>query len=176
MLVEEIKKIADENPLACFQCGNCTGSCPLEFAMDYGPRKIIHMIQIGLDEEVLKSNTIWLCSSCYTCTYRCPRKVSFTRIAYALKNIALKKNIVPRNVKVFYETFLRHVLEYGRLNEGIFVNELVLKAGKSFREVIRDVNLGIRLWRKGKISMKISKIKRVEDIKKLYELVEGKEV
>ncbi len=173
MLLEDVKRISGENPLACYQCGNCTGSCPMEFIMDYGPRRIIHLLQIGYDDEVLKSNTIWLCSSCYSCTYRCPRRISFTKIAYALKNIAIQKNIVPRKVKVFYETFLRHVLEFGRLNEGLFINELVFKGGKSFNEIVRDINLGMKLWRKGKIKFKISRIKNVEDIKKLYEIVRG---
>ncbi len=170
MLASQVQKISGENPLACYQCGNCTGSCPMEFVMDYGPRRLIHLLQIGYDDEVLKSNTIWICASCYNCTYRCPRKISFTRMAFALKNIAMKKNIIPKKCKAFYETFLKHVLNYGRLNESLFINELVLKGGKDFSEIVRDINLGIKLWRKGKLKMKISKIDGVKDIVKLYNL------
>jgi len=55
----------------CFQCGTCTVGCPIR-AIDerYNPRKIIRMALLGMRDQVLSSDFIWLCSSCYTCQER----------------------------------------------------------------------------------------------------------
>ena len=55
----------------CIQCGTC-GSCPVSYFMDNPPRKLLAMIRAGMREEVLASNTMWLCTSCYACTVQCP--------------------------------------------------------------------------------------------------------
>ncbi|MDP2105439.1 MAG: 4Fe-4S ferredoxin, partial [Desulfobulbaceae bacterium] len=40
----------------CFSCGACSGACPVSQAIpDFDPRKIIHMIRMGLKDRVLKS-------------------------------------------------------------------------------------------------------------------------
>ena len=76
---QEIKK--------CIQCGSCSGSCPVSHMMDYAPRKIFSLICSGFRDEVLGSNTIWLCSSCYSCTVRCPAGIKFTDVMYELKRL-----------------------------------------------------------------------------------------
>ncbi|RYD03797.1 hypothetical protein N752_17055 [Desulforamulus aquiferis] len=57
----------------CMQCGICPTTCALKDKMDISPRRIIQLIRAGAKDEVLKSNTMWLCTSCYTCACRCPR-------------------------------------------------------------------------------------------------------
>ncbi len=71
----------------CMQCGVCSGSCPIGTQMDYGPRKLFMMIRAGMKEEVMTSNTMWSCTSCYRCVVRCPRGVPVT---YILQDLAAK--------------------------------------------------------------------------------------
>ena len=52
-----------ETLLTCIQCGTCGGSCPSGPDMDYSPRKLFAMIDAGMKEEVLRSNTPWFCVS-----------------------------------------------------------------------------------------------------------------
>lgn len=79
----------------CFACGICTASCPIR-AIDsqYNPRKIIRMILLGMRKRVLSSDFIWLCSTCYACTERCPQGVCFTDVMNAIKNLAVKDGYV----------------------------------------------------------------------------------
>jgi heterodisulfide reductase subunit C2 len=85
----------------CFACGTCTASCPVrEVDERYNPRKIIRMVQLGMKDEVLKSDFLWLCSTCYTCTERCPQGVHLTSVMRALKNIAVREGIVPPGYKM----------------------------------------------------------------------------
>ena len=36
------------------------------------------MIRAGYREDVMKSDTIWLCASCYLCAARCPKDIKIT--------------------------------------------------------------------------------------------------
>jgi heterodisulfide reductase subunit C len=84
-----------ENIKACFACGICTASCPIrEIDQRYNPRKIIRMILLGMKDRVLKSDFIWLCSSCYACTDRCPQGVRFTDVMTAIKNLAVSEGYI----------------------------------------------------------------------------------
>ena len=75
----------------CMQCGACSGSCPLGNQMDYGPRRLFMMIRAGMKDEVLKSDTIWNCVSCYRSEVRCPRGVPVTHILDALAIVAVRE-------------------------------------------------------------------------------------
>ncbi|MDY7041813.1 MAG: (Fe-S)-binding protein [Chloroflexota bacterium] len=59
----------------CIQCGTCSSSCPTYFAMDVPPRKLWHMVSLGLKEDIARSKTFWLCTACHSCTVRCPRGI-----------------------------------------------------------------------------------------------------
>ncbi|MBA7520610.1 hypothetical protein ES705_12706 [subsurface metagenome] len=53
------------------------------------------MVLLGMKKRVLSSDFIWLCSSCYACTERCPQGVKFTNVMNAIKNLAVKQGYVP---------------------------------------------------------------------------------
>ncbi|MHA1777071.1 MAG: CoB--CoM heterodisulfide reductase subunit C [Promethearchaeota archaeon] len=75
---------------ACFQCGTCTGGCPSGRRTAIRTRQIIRKAVLGL-EEVLSSDDIWLCSTCYTCFERCPRHIPVTDIIIMLRNLASQR-------------------------------------------------------------------------------------
>jgi len=99
---------------ACFACKACTAACPVE-AVDkrYDPRKIIRMALLGMQNEVLGSDFIWLCSSCYGCHEVCPQNVRFTEVMFAIKNLAVAEACVPPGLTVQKELLKQH----GRLYE-----------------------------------------------------------
>ncbi|HMF34790.1 MAG TPA: hypothetical protein VKK79_25440, partial [Candidatus Lokiarchaeia archaeon] len=43
------------------------------------------------DETVFESPDLWLCSTCYTCFERCPRKVPTTDVIIKLRNMAAQR-------------------------------------------------------------------------------------
>ena len=98
----------------CFACGTCTAACPVrEFEETYSPRKIIHMILLGMREKVISSEFIWLCATCYNCEERCPQGVSFAEIISAVKNIAAREG----KLHPAYYTQLDLLKQFGRLYE-----------------------------------------------------------
>ena len=86
--------------MACFNCRTCTASCPVTAVNDkFNPQRIIRMALYGLRKEVLGSDFIWLCSSCYACQERCPQGVSITEFMILLKNMAIKEGNAPQGVR-----------------------------------------------------------------------------
>ncbi len=114
----EMKEIKEEVAL-CYQCGTCSGACPVNAAggMDYTPRAIMRLIQAGLEDEVLSSQTIWTCASCYHCVVRCPRDIEITDVMTHLRNLALEKGYKARQGKVYNEGFMGIVRDHGRMWE-----------------------------------------------------------
>ncbi|MCD4769494.1 MAG: 4Fe-4S dicluster domain-containing protein, partial [Bacteroidales bacterium] len=90
-----------EKVKSCIQCGTCTGSCPVAYAMDISPRELIALFRAGDIEAILNSKTIWICASCYSCQSRCPSLIKVTEIIYALKRLAMEKKIYPPNFPVY---------------------------------------------------------------------------
>ncbi len=98
----------------CFSCGTCTAGCPVREVTDrYNPRKIIRMAVLGMKQEVLSSQFIWLCSSCYTCFERCPQDVRIPELMNAIKNIAVKNGYIPSAMKMQLDL----LSSFGRLLE-----------------------------------------------------------
>jgi quinone-modifying oxidoreductase, subunit QmoC len=99
----------------CIQCGTCGGSCPSASAMDHTPRAIFAMLRAGMREEVMESNTPWMCVSCYYCTVRCPQDIHITDVMYTLKNMALKSGkLKDKTASDFSKTFIGYVENFGR--------------------------------------------------------------
>ena len=85
---------------ACFTCRTCVASCPItEVNQMFNPARIIRMVLYGLKDEVLGSDFIWLCSSCYACQERCPQGVGITEFMTVLKNMAVKAGHVPSGIR-----------------------------------------------------------------------------
>ena len=99
----------------CIQCGTCGGSCPSASAMDHTPRAIFAMLRAGMREDVMKSNTPWMCVACYYCTVRCPQDIHITDVMYTLKNMSLEtKQNRNTTASDFSKTFIGLVETYGR--------------------------------------------------------------
>ena len=105
-----------ESLLACMQCGTCSGACPLSIYMDLSPRRIMALVREGFRTEALKSQTIWLCASCYACGVHCPQKIKITDVMYSLKREAIASGLFPRHfpIPVLAREFYKMVKQRGR--------------------------------------------------------------
>lgn len=162
-----------EKLLTCIQCGTCTASCPTAYAMDYTPRQLWRLIQLGLKEEVLTSNSFWLCTACYLCTLRCLRGIACTETMSTLKRMAVSMGMEKLSSSArFYEAFRDTVRRHGRLHE---VELMTTFFGRAKRlGAIGYTRLGFTLWRKGKVSLDASavNIRGLDQIEAIYRKVE----
>ena len=72
----------------CFQCGTCSGSCSSGRRTPYKVRQIVRKCLLGLKEEVISDDALWMCTTCYTCQERCLRSVKIVEIIKKARNIA----------------------------------------------------------------------------------------
>lgn len=89
-LIERIKEISGQNANLCMQCGTCSASCTGREVMDFSPRQVMRMIQLG-NTYALNLKSIWVCSTCLICTARCPRGIDIARLMEALRVINLRQ-------------------------------------------------------------------------------------
>ncbi|MFQ6137153.1 MAG: 4Fe-4S dicluster domain-containing protein [Candidatus Hydrothermarchaeales archaeon] len=173
--IDEVAAAGGENIYSCFQCGTCTGSCPVAYVMDYPPRTLMRMIQLGMRDEVLSSATIWTCASCNTCITRCPRGVRIPEIMGALKGIAIKEGIKPGYPKgpIFYTEFNDELKKYGLLPEMMLSLKFAFKAfGISpslIKNLLKDAPMGLAMFTHGKLTIRPHKVKNIDKIKTIYE-------
>jgi heterodisulfide reductase subunit C len=132
IFLEQVKLIpAGEKIKRCIQCGTCTGSCPVSYAMDISPRELIALFRAGEMEKVMKSRTIWICASCYACTTRCPVGIKITDMIYALKRTAMEKKYKSEapQVQTLANLFVNNLMSYGRLHEATLLRKYYMKTG-----------------------------------------------
>jgi quinone-modifying oxidoreductase subunit QmoC len=103
----------------CMQCGVCSGSCPFGPHWEHPPQEIFMMIRAGKRDEVLQSDSMWMCTSCYNCIVRCPRELPITHIMHGLAHYAKRLGIAPKNqpTQKFAQLFWNNLAKTGRVNE-----------------------------------------------------------
>ncbi len=133
----------------CMQCGVCSGSCPFGPHWAHPPQEIFMMIRAGKRDEVLTSDSMWMCTSCYNCIVRCPRKLPITHIMHGLANYAHRLGLAPKGqpTRQFAKLFWDNLVKKGR------VNELKLTLGHYFKDgfgagvktslAMKDIGLGM---------------------------------
>lgn len=164
-LLDKIEKEAETSINLCYQCGKCSAGCPVGFAMDYTPRQVIRMLQLGFIDQVLNAQSIWICASCETCSSRCPRGVDIAALMDALRREALSQGkISDKKVAVFNEAFLAGVKNFGRSYEP----GILLKHNLKTRQPFKDAQLGLPMMTRGKVHTLPAKIKGREQIKKIF--------
>lgn len=87
---EKIKAAGGDSLEYCFQCGTCTGSCPSGRRTPYRVRQIIRKANVGLKDEIISDPALWMCTTCYSCQERCPRKVKIVDVVKLARNEAAK--------------------------------------------------------------------------------------
>lgn len=90
--VRKVAEISGQDLMLCYQCGKCSAGCPMGAAMDILPNQVLRLVQLGLEEDLAQTKTVWLCASCLTCTARCPKGVDLSRVMEAIRALTLRKN------------------------------------------------------------------------------------
>lgn len=139
--------------------------------MDYSPRRIIAMIRAGMKNDALRSQTVWLCASCYACSVICPRQIKITDLMYALKQRAIQEGAYPKRfpIPVLAREFFQTVQRDGRTSEGRLIARVYLRTNPW--RLLKQASLGYRLLRHGRMSMRRESIRSREELQTLLRSV-----
>ncbi len=150
----EVEEMNGEKVSACFQCQKCSNGCPVTFAMDIPPHKLIRSVHLGLKDQVLKSDTIWVCASCETCTTRCPNGIDIAHVMDSLRQLSRREGITPskKDVPIFHDAFLSSIKKYGRVYEPEMAANFTLKSSGP-GGLMKQAGKGMAMFSKGKIRL-----------------------
>ena len=121
-----LQRLQDELSDYCYQCGKCTSGCEAHKLLELEPHKMVALLKRGLIDEMVNSDIIWTCMSCFKCRERCPQKVAPVEVLFALKNMVVASGKqIPGN----YTNYLQSVLSKGMLQDE---KEVIAKDNTSF--------------------------------------------
>lgn len=85
---DRVNDLSGQTIQLCYHCHKCTAGCPAAFAMEYGPDRILRLIQFGQRERLLASRDAWLCLGCEMCGAFCPNEIDIGEVMIALKEMS----------------------------------------------------------------------------------------
>ncbi|BDZ71849.1 hypothetical protein GCM10025861_23660 [Methanobacterium petrolearium] len=97
---QEIIDAGGESLGICFQCGTCTAACPSGRRTPYRIRQLVRRSLIGLKEDVIPDDTLWMCTTCYECQERCPRGIKIVDIVKIVRNYAAQAGYMGKAHKM----------------------------------------------------------------------------
>ena len=173
-LGKEIEKESGQSISACFQCGKCTNGCPVTFAMDIDPHKLIHLLQYGQLDKVLRSDTIWVCASCETCTTRCPNGIDIAHLMDTLRQLSQRRgiNASQKSVPTFHKAFLSSIKRHGRVHETEMAMTYSI-ADAGWLGLFKLSGLGLNMVLKGKAKIMPSRVRALKYVKNLFRKAEA---
>jgi heterodisulfide reductase subunit C len=140
--------------------------------MEYGPRRLLQMMRLGLTEKVLSSPDVWFCVSCYSCTARCPQGIEVADVMSALRNMSIAYGLAKDKEATFSQVFLGILQRYGRM----FEPEVLLRfyaAQANLAGILKQAGLGLTMFRKGKIGLRPDRIENPAELKEIAAKIMG---
>lgn len=164
--LQTVEALSGEPVLLCFHCHKCTAGCPVVEEMEYGPDRILRMVQLGEREKLLSSGDIWLCAACETCGTRCPNGIDIARVMDALRMEALRSGVTPAepHAAKFHKLFLFVVQTLGRSHEA----SLLIAYKLWTLNLLADMDSGLQLFIKGKVPVMPKTIKGRDQVRRIF--------
>ena len=154
----------------CYQCRKCSAGCPTVDEFDFPPNMVMRMIQLGRRDELLNSRAIWMCVSCETCGTRCPNGIWTSAVMDTLRAECLRDGVKPADpiTVALHSSFVSNIRVFGRLHEATM---LLLYKLRSRTISLDDIQLGLKLFLRGKIPILPRRSENMEKIRRLFETV-----
>ncbi|MFZ5632416.1 MAG: 4Fe-4S dicluster domain-containing protein, partial [Bacillota bacterium] len=155
----------------CYHCQKCAAGClPMAGFQEITPNQLIRMINLGLKEKVLRSPAIWLCTGCETCGARCPNGISIAEVMDTVREMTRAENIMAPGDRTptFHRMFLNDLKSRGRISESILMAKYKISTGQLFS----DLDLGLKLFLKGKLPLVPKGIKGKNQVRKIFDRAE----
>jgi heterodisulfide reductase subunit C2 len=158
---------------ACFQCHKCSTGCPIGPEMDFLPSQVMRLVHLGMEDEALGSQAIWLCASCEACTTRCPQGIDIAAAMDALRIMAIDRKTALHDAhgKQFNRSFLSSVRRHGRVFEMGMMAFYKLRTG----DLLSDVDKVPQMLAKGKLSLWPKRSGSAREVRNVFRRAEEEE-
>ncbi len=157
----------------CVQCGMCSASCPSVSWMDHSPRKMIALIRAERRHEVLTSNSMGFCASCYLCTVRCPKGVKVTELMHVLESLAVRHGMSNGRTATpaMHRAFVESIKSDGRIHEFGFMRRFYLKTNPL--AALKMMPLGLRMLLHRRLPLRAKRAGGTDQLRAIVEKAES---
>lgn len=171
----KVEELSEQKISACYQCKKCTNGCPVTFAMDIPPHKLIRLLHLGSKDLILRSDTIWVCVSCETCTTRCPNGIDIAHVMDTLRQISRRERVAisQKDIPIFHSAFVSSIKRHGRVHEMTMAIIFSLKSG-GIRGLLKQAGMGLSMMQRGKIKLLPSPLRANRQVRNIFKKAEGK--
>jgi len=155
----------------CIQWGRAAAAARSATSWITGPESLFSLIRAGFRDEVLRSNTIWICSSCYTCAVRCP-KGHQDHGRHVRPQAPRRQGGESEGQKavVLSRNFARMVNTYGRNHETELMTRYIIEAEP--HHAFNFVPQGWRLFSNRRLPLMPHRIKNIQQLKRILKKVD----
>ena len=173
--IAEIEKRAHTSVRDCYQCGKCSAGCPMAEQMDLLPNQLIRLVQMGRADKAVRSESIWQCVSCLTCSTRCPKSVDCAGVLDALRQLSVEQDCVAarhRRTVLFQQAFLANIRRNGRLRELELVGEFKTRGffhDLSVPLLFKDAMLGPKMLARRKLHFLGGRVKDRGVVRRIFD-------
>ncbi len=174
-LLKEVEAMAGTPVGDCYQCGKCTGSCPMCGEHEGGPRQVIRFLQLGCPDDAFRMVAAWRCVGCMTCSSRCPFAIDIPKVMDAVRRIARRRGVkLPEGalkVDSFIQAFLDGVRDYGRLFEPTLMIEYNLNSGY----LLTNFHKAPIFLARNKLTAWPKRVKKIDRLRRLFDRIAKEE-
>lgn len=165
-LREQILDLTGIDTARCYQCGKCSGGCPMAAETRIRPHDVMRLVTLDRLPRLQDDESIWLCLTCETCSSRCPQGCEPARVLEAVREISAREapESVPPRVAAFHRAFLEQVRQHGRMFELGMVLGYKLRTGA----LLQDATATPGLLSRGKLRLTPHRIAGRDDVARLF--------
>ncbi len=100
---------------SCYQCGTCTGGCPVARKSKLNIRRLVAEFLFKKDLDHLKEKLeLWDCTTCKTCSIRCPMGVNPMDLIIGMRSLLVEEGDIPDTLTDALESMNKHGNPWGK--------------------------------------------------------------
>jgi Fe-S oxidoreductase len=100
---------------SCYQCGTCTGGCPVARKSKLNIRRLVSQFLLKKDLDDLKEKLeLWDCTTCKTCSIRCPMGVKPMDLIIGMRSLLVEEGDIPETIADALESMNRRGNPWGK--------------------------------------------------------------
>lgn len=162
----------------CIECYVCSAACPVftdanhrEFA---GPASLVQLAKVALHPKdegdrvaaALKGD-IYACVSCYECSNVCPVGINVLEDAIEKLKRRCAAEATPNPGARHAQIFTDLIRKFGRMHP-----PTLMRQSKGLMQSVSKMSMALAMYRKGKVQIRPQTVKGIEEIRKLFQVVE----
>jgi heterodisulfide reductase subunit C len=77
----------------CLTCGLCSSACPVAGVDGFDPRKIVRMVTLGLEDQLVAARWPWICTMCAKCEVLCPMEIDIPNVMRRIRGLRSRSEV-----------------------------------------------------------------------------------